>query len=72
MKISEICYIPYIYFFKNNNFNLNDNVQNFNYIKFIYDIRELEINLIKFKKQFINENYIINNSFFFFLKNEFK
>ena len=72
MKMSAFSFIPCIYIFENNNFNLKESVTKFDYIKFIYNISKLEINIIKLKSQFINENNIINNNFFYFLKKEFK
>lgn len=76
MKISVINYISCIFILNNNHLNLNDNIKNniknFDYIKYIHNINELEINLIEIKNKYIIQKDIIKNNSFFLLENEFK
>ena len=76
MKISAINYISCIFISKDNYLNLNDNIKNniknFDYIKYIHSINELEINIIEIKNKYIIQKDIIKNNSFFLLENEFK
>ena len=70
MKISALNFLSCI-FIKNSNYHLNDDIKNLDYIKYINNINELEVILLKMKNNYIEEKNIFND-FFFLLKNDIK
>ena len=70
MKISALNFLSCI-FIKKSNFHLNDDIKNLDYIKYINNINELEVILLKMKNNYIEEKNIFND-FFFLLKNDIK
>ena len=70
MKISSIYYLSCILIMDNENFYLNENMKNLDYIKHINNTNELEKTLIKIRDKSIIEKDIYND-YFNLLKREF-
>ena len=70
MKISSIYYLSCIFIIGNQSFNLNSNLKNLDYIKYINNITKLEKIIIKIRNKYILEKDIYNY-YFNLLKREF-